>query len=198
MLKTLEDPQFLDYRSKVKGKVHGGHKLDLRKLFSVDHTWICVQNKGWMAMEEFYPVLCWVCLRKWKYLLAADISPPHRNAAVSCNSFSWKTRSNLTYIFNTMAADALVVLQISSHRWIPLTKASDMELWCFLRSTPEQTVEQTNWDASDLRCHDTHYDVTVMSLCYLISFLCRNGEDSCVRHYSTPRTCETLTQEMLV
>ena len=27
------------------------------------------------------------------------------------------------------------------HRWIPLTKASDTELWCFLWSAPEQTVE---------------------------------------------------------
>ena len=30
--------------------------------------------------------------------------------------------------------------ETSSHRWIPLTKASDAELWCFL---PEQTVKQT-------------------------------------------------------
>ena len=28
-------------------------------------------------------------------------------------------------------------------RWIPLTKACDAELWCFLWSAPEQTVEQT-------------------------------------------------------
>ena len=38
------------------------------------------------------------------------------------------------------------------HRWIPLTKASDMELWWFLWSVPEQMVEQTIdtlvvWDA---------------------------------------------------
>ena len=26
-------------------------------------------------------------------------------------------------------------------RWIPLTKASDAELWLFLWSTPEQTIE---------------------------------------------------------
>ena len=29
------------------------------------------------------------------------------------------------------------------HRWIPLTKASDTEVWCFLWSAPEQTVKQT-------------------------------------------------------
>ena len=28
-------------------------------------------------------------------------------------------------------------------RWIPFTKSSDAELWYFLRSGPEQTVEQT-------------------------------------------------------
>ena len=38
------------------------------------------------------------------------------------------------------------------HWWIPLTKASDAELWCFIWSEPEQTVEQTIetpviWDA---------------------------------------------------
>ena len=30
----------------------------------------------------------------------------------------------------------------TGHRWIPLTKGSDAELWCFLWSVPEQTVEQ--------------------------------------------------------
>ena len=29
------------------------------------------------------------------------------------------------------------------HRWIPLIKASDVELWRFLWSAPEQTVEKT-------------------------------------------------------
>ena len=31
----------------------------------------------------------------------------------------------------------------SSHRWIPRTKASDAELWCFLWSAPAPRVEQT-------------------------------------------------------
>ena len=31
----------------------------------------------------------------------------------------------------------------TSHRWIPLTKASDVELLCFLWSAPDQTVKQT-------------------------------------------------------
>ena len=50
----------------------------------------------------------------------------------------------------------------TGHRWIPLTKAIDAELWCFLWSTPEQTVWVNNRDASDLRCHNAHYDIMVM------------------------------------
>ena len=29
------------------------------------------------------------------------------------------------------------------HRWIPLAMTSDAELWCFLLSAPERTVEKT-------------------------------------------------------
>ena len=41
--------------------------------------------------------------------------------------------------------------EFTGHRWNPLTKASDAELWCFLWSALEQTVEQTTetpviWD----------------------------------------------------
>ena len=43
----------------------------------------------------------------------------------------------------------------TGHRWIPLTKATDAELWSFLWSAPEQMVEQTIetpviWDAISL------------------------------------------------
>ena len=33
--------------------------------------------------------------------------------------------------------------EFTGHRWIPLTKASDAELWWFHWSVPEQTVKQT-------------------------------------------------------
>ena len=31
----------------------------------------------------------------------------------------------------------------TGHQWITLTQASDMELWCFLWSAPEEMVQQT-------------------------------------------------------
>ena len=49
-----------------------------------------------------------------------------------------------------------------SHRWIPLTKASDAELWYFLWSAPWINSWVNNRGAGDLRCHRAHYDVIVM------------------------------------
>ena len=50
-------------------------------------------------------------------------------------------------------------------RWFPLTKASDVELWCFLWINGWAN----NQDTGDLRHHHTHHDVTVMLL--LVTFL---------------------------
>ena len=50
----------------------------------------------------------------------------------------------------------------TGHRWFPLTKASDEELWCFLWCAPEQPTEQTG-EMLVIRGHVTHYDATVMS-----------------------------------
>ena len=50
----------------------------------------------------------------------------------------------------------------TGHRWIPLTKASDAELWCFLLICAWSNSWAKNRDASDLRCHRNHYEVAVM------------------------------------
>ena len=53
--------------------------------------------------------------------------------------------------------------EFNGHRWIPLTKASDAELWCFLWFTHERTIGgANNRDAGDLRRHRLQNDVTVM------------------------------------
>ena len=52
--------------------------------------------------------------------------------------------------------------EFTGHRWIPLTKASDPELWCFLWSAPEINGWVNNREAGDLRSHSAQYDVTVM------------------------------------
>ena len=49
-------------------------------------------------------------------------------------------------------------------RWIPRTKASDAELWCFLWSASELNGWVNNREAGDLRRHRGHYDVNVMKI----------------------------------
>ena len=50
---------------------------------------------------------------------------------------------------------------IHRSRWIPRTKASDAELWCFLWSAWINDWVNTR-EAGDLRRHRGHYDVNVM------------------------------------
>ena len=53
--------------------------------------------------------------------------------------------------------------EFTGHRWIPGTKASDAELWCFLWSAPWINGWVNNREAGDLRRHHAHYDVIVMT-----------------------------------
>ena len=72
------------------------------------------------------------------------------------------------------------------HLWISLTKSSDAELWWFLWSTPEQTIEQTTemlviWDAIALimtslwykfiLVQSLHNFVPHVPLCWLNNFV---------------------------
>ena len=52
--------------------------------------------------------------------------------------------------------------EFTGHRWIPRTKASDAELWCFLWSAPWINGWVNNREADDLRRRRAHYDVIVM------------------------------------
>ena len=58
----------------------------------------------------------------------------------------------------------------TGHRLIPLTKASDAELWCFLWSS-WTNGRANNGDAGDLKRHRAHYDVTVIITFVMSLFL---------------------------
>ena len=47
-------------------------------------------------------------------------------------------------------------------RWIPCTKASEAQLWCFLWSAPWINGWVNNREAGNLRRHRAHYDVIVL------------------------------------
>ena len=46
-------------------------------------------------------------------------------------------------------------VEFTSHRWIPLAKASDAGLWCFIWAAPEQMVEQSWWRCFDAPSHSS-------------------------------------------
>ena len=54
-------------------------------------------------------------------------------------------------------------VEFTDHRWIPLTKASDAELWYFLWSTPWIDGWVNNREAGDLRLHFAPNDVIAMT-----------------------------------
>ena len=51
--------------------------------------------------------------------------------------------------------------EFTLHRWIPRTKASNAELWCFFNCT-WMNGWVNNLGTGDLRRHRSHHDVTVM------------------------------------
>ena len=52
--------------------------------------------------------------------------------------------------------------EFTGHRWIPLTKASDAELWCFFLIFDRINSWVNNHEAGGLRHRRAHYDVIVM------------------------------------
>ena len=86
------------------------------------------------------------CLPNKLYLLRKNIS-----------SLFMMTSSN----GNISRVTGLLCGEFTGDRWIPRTKASDTEFWCFLWSVPEPTVEQT-LKTDELRCHRAHHDAIVM------------------------------------
>ena len=62
--------------------------------------------------------------------------------------------------------------EFTGHRWIPLTKASDAELWCFFFICTRTNVWVNNPNAGFLRRHHAHYVVTLKTVRRLISSFC--------------------------
>ena len=66
-------------------------------------------------------------------------------------------------------------------RWIPLTKASDTELWCFLWSASWINGWVNSREAGDLRRHGTHYEVIVMNLLFVNIYVqCYSYKSNCL------------------
>ena len=57
--------------------------------------------------------------------------------------------------------------EFTGHRWIPRTKASEAEFWCFFSICAWINGWVNNHEASDLRRHGAHYDVIVIGIAAL-------------------------------
>ena len=73
----------------------------------------------------------------WAYFLNRKFYYFDTNLTAVCCSLGMMTPSNGSIVRVT----GHLCGEFTGHRWIPSTKASDAELWCFLWSAPEWTVE---------------------------------------------------------
>ena len=80
-----------------------------------------------------------------KYMWCMD-APEPQNSGHDCNMASifhlmeplWRHQMETIPVTGHLWGES------TGHRWIPLNKASDAELWCFLWSAPEHTLEQNS------------------------------------------------------
>ena len=112
-------------------------------------------------LENVHTALLYFLLWLYNELLLVHVSTL---VHVICSWFcSWMMTSANGTIFRVAGP---LCGESTRHRWIPLTKASNAELWCFLWSAPEQTAEQT----VDMRMIRDAMSLIMTSLIVMIVF----------------------------
>ena len=113
-------------------------------IFSNWHTWQLIQAGVLYAM--IFPVSPWCSVTWWynKYHLQKE--------GVHDDIIKWRH----------FRITGPLCREFTSHRWIPGTKVSHAELWCFSLICVWANSCANKTDAGDLRCHRAHYDITVM------------------------------------
>ena len=86
---------------------------------------------------------------------------------------------------NIFRVTGLLCGEFTGHGWIPRTKASGAELWCFLWSAPETNSWANNGDAGDLRRYRAQYDV------FVVDIVCIRYENC-----NVPKPKQTATKRM--
>ena len=100
-------------------------------------TWTCHLTGG--QFWGHYPSLTGTQpFGPWGYLLKLRTVMHNTVNLESFDSMMTSSNGNIFHVTFPLWGES------TGHQWIPLTKASDVELWCFLWSAPEQMVEQTN------------------------------------------------------
>ena len=76
---------------------------------------------------------------------------------------------------NIFRVTDLLCGEFTGHRWIPLTKASDAEVWCFSLICAWTNSWAKNGDPGDLRRHRAHYGVTALKTACISRVSCQKG-----------------------
>ena len=95
-----------------------------------------------------------------KHYLVTGLSPVHRSECASDGPRRVRFLKKTLWRHQMETFSALLALCVG-HRWIPHTKASNTELWCFLWSAPWINDWVSNREAGNLRRHRVHHDVIV-------------------------------------
>ena len=112
----------------------------------------------------------WYKLERWKLVFNVlcenkDCHPNDRSVSVYAKHSNRRLVGKVWY-WSVMTSSTghifRVIGPLRGHRWIPLTKACDVEFdWCFLWYA-WTNVWANNRDAGDLKRYRAYYDVTVM------------------------------------
>ena len=116
-------------------------------------------HQEWMLLNSAWHIVCstrchYTVCRWWDLWHATHTYM----RTVSPRDFIMMTSSN----GNIFRVTGPLCGEFTGHRLIPLTKASDAELWCFLWSSPWINRWVNNPKAGDLKLHRAHYGVTVV------------------------------------
>ena len=76
-------------------------------------------------------------------LQSITIHEPASKPGLFCLSILFQPNMMTSSNKNIFGVTGPLCEEFTGDRWIPHTKASDAEIWCFLWSTHEQTTEQT-------------------------------------------------------
>ena len=97
-----------------------------RKIFPFDDIIMSLQSKTPTELRSLHGIM-----------RVANVMAPNRGTHPPESTVSMMTSSN----GNFFRVTGLLCGEFTDLRWIPRTKASDAELWCFLWSAPELTIE---------------------------------------------------------
>ena len=129
--------------------------------FSCSHAQLTLRSLLlWAYCENTAGTVCWGCLSAGDTQMPTMWHSHHTVSKVSVGGLIpkrifpcyWKSTYQATPLHrgmmtswngNIFCVTGPLWGESTGYQWIPLTMASDMKLWCFLRIAPEQTVEQT-------------------------------------------------------